>query len=37
MSRAVTVDDVTAALTGPGGLARLGADGLALGWWRTPR
>ncbi|MFD4795542.1 SpoIIE family protein phosphatase [Streptomyces anulatus] len=31
MSRAVTVDDVTAALTGPGGLARLGADGLALG------
>ncbi|MFJ7945008.1 SpoIIE family protein phosphatase [Streptomyces sp. NPDC096354] len=30
MSRAVTVDDVTAALTGPGGLARLGADGLAL-------
>ncbi|MCX4966730.1 SpoIIE family protein phosphatase [Streptomyces sp. NBC_00654] len=31
MSRAVTVDDVTAALTGPGGLARVGADGLALG------
>ncbi|GAA2960001.1 SpoIIE family protein phosphatase [Kitasatospora cinereorecta] len=31
MSRAVTVDDVTAALTGPGGLAGLGADGLALG------
>ncbi|MFE9040291.1 SpoIIE family protein phosphatase [Streptomyces sp. NPDC012421] len=31
LSRAVTVDDVTAALTGPGGLARLGADGLALG------
>lgn len=31
MSRAVTVDDVTAALTGPGGLSRLGADGLALG------
>lgn len=30
LSRAVTVDDVTAALTGPGGLARLGADGLAL-------
>ncbi|WP_392675414.1 SpoIIE family protein phosphatase [Streptomyces sp. LN785] len=30
MSRAVTVDDVTAALTGPGGLAMLGADGLAL-------
>ncbi|WP_326624706.1 MULTISPECIES: SpoIIE family protein phosphatase [unclassified Streptomyces] len=30
MARAVTVDDVTAALTGPGGLARLGADGLAL-------
>ncbi|MEU8519903.1 SpoIIE family protein phosphatase [Streptomyces sp. NBC_01216] len=31
LSRAVTVDDVTAALTGPGGLARLGADGLVLG------
>ncbi|MEU9318343.1 SpoIIE family protein phosphatase [Streptomyces sp. NPDC048295] len=31
LSRAVTVDDVTAALTGPGGLARLGADGLSLG------
>ncbi|QGV82190.1 SpoIIE family protein phosphatase [Streptomyces ficellus] len=31
LSRAVTVDDVTAALTGPGGLARLGADGFALG------
>ncbi|MGC5360820.1 SpoIIE family protein phosphatase [Streptomyces sp. DT24] len=31
LSRAVTVDDVTAALTGPGGLSRLGADGLALG------
>ncbi|MFC8535641.1 SpoIIE family protein phosphatase [Streptomyces sp. NPDC057249] len=31
LSRAVTVDDVTSALTGPGGLARLGADGLALG------
>ncbi|MFG2629874.1 SpoIIE family protein phosphatase [Streptomyces sp. NPDC048473] len=31
LSRAVTVDDVTAALTGPGGLDRLGADGLALG------
>ncbi|MFI8520649.1 SpoIIE family protein phosphatase [Streptomyces sp. NPDC085481] len=31
LSRAVTVDDVTAAMTGPGGLARLGADGLALG------
>ncbi|MER5897862.1 SpoIIE family protein phosphatase [Streptomyces sp. NPDC001876] len=31
MSRAVTVDDVTAALTGPGGLAGLGSDGLALG------
>ncbi|MFG3529845.1 SpoIIE family protein phosphatase [Streptomyces sp. NPDC047917] len=30
LSRAVTVDDVTAALTGPGGLARLGADGLSL-------
>ncbi|MFF3129394.1 SpoIIE family protein phosphatase [Streptomyces sp. NPDC057908] len=31
LSHAVTVDDVTAALTGPGGLDRLGADGLALG------
>ncbi|MFJ9823181.1 SpoIIE family protein phosphatase [Streptomyces sp. NPDC101160] len=31
LSRAVTVDDVTASLTGPGGLARLGADGLVLG------
>lgn len=31
LSRAMTVDDVTAALTGPGGLAMLGADGLALG------
>ncbi|MFB7185650.1 SpoIIE family protein phosphatase [Streptomyces sp. NPDC056230] len=31
LARAVTVDDVTAALTGPGGPARLGADGLALG------
>ncbi|MFD4029613.1 SpoIIE family protein phosphatase [Streptomyces sp. NPDC058637] len=31
LSRAVTVDDVTAALTGPGGLAGIGADGLALG------
>lgn len=31
MSRAVTVDDVTAALTGPGGLVGFGADGLALG------
>ncbi|MET9920865.1 SpoIIE family protein phosphatase [Streptomyces sp. NPDC059605] len=31
LSRAVTVDDVTASLTGPGGLARLGADGLSLG------
>ncbi|MEU1125462.1 SpoIIE family protein phosphatase [Streptomyces sp. NPDC005899] len=31
LSRAVTVDDVTAALTGPGGLARLGADGMSLG------
>jgi GAF domain-containing protein len=31
LSRAVTVDDVTAALTGPSGLARLGVDGLALG------
>ncbi|MFJ4965434.1 SpoIIE family protein phosphatase [Streptomyces sp. NPDC088729] len=31
MSRAVTVDDVTAALTGAGALARLAADGLTLG------
>ncbi|MET9886540.1 SpoIIE family protein phosphatase [Streptomyces sp. NPDC006430] len=31
LSRAVTVDDVTATLTGPGALERLGADGLALG------
>ncbi|GAA2493021.1 SpoIIE family protein phosphatase [Streptomyces gobitricini] len=31
LSRAVTVDDVTAALSGPGGLAGLGADGFALG------
>ncbi|MEV6162178.1 SpoIIE family protein phosphatase [Streptomyces sp. NPDC052052] len=31
LSRAVTVDDVTAVLTGPGGLERLGAEGLALG------
>ncbi|MDF0375917.1 SpoIIE family protein phosphatase [[Kitasatospora] papulosa] len=31
LSRAVTVDDVTAALTGPGGLVGIGADGLALG------
>ncbi|MFJ8870874.1 SpoIIE family protein phosphatase [Streptomyces sp. NPDC102473] len=31
MSRAVTVDDVTSALTGPGGLVGIGADGLALG------
>ncbi|MFI2780354.1 ATP-binding SpoIIE family protein phosphatase [Streptomyces sp. ALB3] len=31
MSRAVTVNDVTAALTGPGGLVGIGADGLALG------
>lgn len=30
VSNAVTVDDVTEALTGPGGLARLGAEGLAL-------
>ncbi|MFJ2825115.1 SpoIIE family protein phosphatase [Streptomyces toxytricini] len=30
LSRAVTVDDVTAALTGAGALERLGADGLAL-------
>ncbi|MFJ7156004.1 SpoIIE family protein phosphatase [Streptomyces sp. NPDC101118] len=31
LSRAVTVDDVTAVLTGAGALERLGADGLALG------
>ncbi|WP_406424508.1 SpoIIE family protein phosphatase [Streptomyces sp. NBC_00873] len=31
MSRAVSVNDVTATLTGPSGLAMLGADGLALG------
>ncbi|MFE9851705.1 SpoIIE family protein phosphatase [Streptomyces sp. NPDC005576] len=31
MSRAASVDDVTAALTGPGGTARLGADGVTLG------
>ncbi|MET3984021.1 SpoIIE family protein phosphatase [Streptomyces sp. PvR034] len=31
LSRAVTVDDVTATLTGAGALERLGADGLALG------
>ncbi|WP_406002502.1 SpoIIE family protein phosphatase [Streptomyces sp. NBC_00829] len=31
LSRAVTVDDVTAALTGTAGLERFGADGLALG------
>ncbi|MEV6265318.1 SpoIIE family protein phosphatase [Streptomyces sp. NPDC051784] len=31
MSRAVTVDDVIAALTGPGGLVGIGADGLTLG------
>ncbi|MEV7726911.1 SpoIIE family protein phosphatase [Streptomyces sp. NPDC087917] len=31
LSRAVTVDDVTAALTGVGALERLGAEGLALG------
>ncbi|MFF2012980.1 SpoIIE family protein phosphatase [Streptomyces sp. NPDC058195] len=30
LSRAVTVDDVTAVLTGPGALTRLGADGLSL-------
>ncbi|MGW1431720.1 SpoIIE family protein phosphatase [Streptomyces sp. NPDC002431] len=30
LSRAVTVDDVTAALTGPDALTRLGADGVAL-------
>ncbi|MGW0855583.1 SpoIIE family protein phosphatase [Streptomyces sp. NPDC002690] len=31
MSRAASVDDVTAALTGPGGTARLGSDGVTLG------
>ncbi|WP_254407443.1 SpoIIE family protein phosphatase [Streptomyces sp. GMY02] len=31
LSRAVTVDDVAAVLTGAGGLERFGADGLALG------
>lgn len=31
MSRAVSVDDVTAALTGPGGTARLGSEGVTLG------
>lgn len=31
LSRAITVDDVTAVLTGSGGLERFGADGLALG------
>ncbi|MFE9256184.1 SpoIIE family protein phosphatase [Streptomyces sp. NPDC006879] len=31
LSRAVTVDDVTAVLTGVGALERLGAEGLALG------
>ncbi|WP_328315985.1 SpoIIE family protein phosphatase [Streptomyces sp. NBC_00388] len=31
LSRAVTVDDVTAVLTGDDGLERFGADGLALG------
>ncbi|WP_031081205.1 SpoIIE family protein phosphatase, partial [Streptomyces sp. NRRL WC-3549] len=31
LSRALTVDDVTAALTGTAGLTMLGADGLALG------
>ncbi|MDJ0380514.1 SpoIIE family protein phosphatase [Streptomyces sp. G-G2] len=31
LSRAVTVDDVTATLTGAGALERLGAEGLALG------
>ncbi|MFJ4499612.1 SpoIIE family protein phosphatase [Streptomyces sp. NPDC088864] len=30
LARAVTVDDVTAALTGPGGTSRLGTDGLVL-------
>ncbi|MFD9234571.1 SpoIIE family protein phosphatase [[Kitasatospora] papulosa] len=36
LSRAVTVDDVTAALTGPGGLVGIGADGLALGLVENP-
>ncbi|MER8069189.1 SpoIIE family protein phosphatase [Streptomyces sp. NPDC094034] len=31
LSRAITVDDVAAALTGAGGLEHFGADGLALG------
>ncbi|MCS0636766.1 SpoIIE family protein phosphatase [Streptomyces sp. LP05-1] len=31
LARAVTTDDVTAALTGTDGLSRLGADGLAIG------
>ncbi|WP_414720809.1 SpoIIE family protein phosphatase [Streptomyces sp.] len=31
LSRAVTVDDVTAVLTGAGGLERFGADGMTLG------
>ncbi|MFD7315318.1 SpoIIE family protein phosphatase [Streptomyces sp. NPDC059883] len=31
LSRAITVDDVAAALTGAGGLEQFGADGLALG------
>ncbi|WEH38121.1 SpoIIE family protein phosphatase [Streptomyces sp. AM 2-1-1] len=31
MSRAVSVDDVTAALAGPGGTARLGCEGVTLG------
>ncbi|MFD6426073.1 SpoIIE family protein phosphatase, partial [Streptomyces sp. NPDC060198] len=31
MSRAASVDDVTAALTGPGGTVRLGSDGVTLG------
>lgn len=31
LSRAMTVADVTAVLTGPGGLERFGADGLVLG------
>lgn len=31
LSRAVTVDDVTAVLTGAGGLERFGADGMMLG------
>lgn len=37
MSRAVTVDDVTAALTGPGAWSASAPTGSRWGWWRTPR